>query len=438
MYGTATARAREDLGIRYNDHGAYEWLRSAAPCRWRGNTKVEFRYVPFRTIRAGVSGKHPNVVSAYVNRLQNGSPIAPPVVSAAQGGTYYIHDGNHRCEAIEKLVLANADAHIRVAVVVPKLGFRFQWRWFGEYGTYILEPEYLKRYRPVDRRARPGAKVAPLLGRTMVLVAHPDDESGGCAALLQRVSEPIIVFATDGAPLDEFFWRPFGSRKTYSRIRREEARRGLAGINVGAVHFLDDDTETQFLDQQLHDALPAAMSAFGKLVRRYQPDAILAPAYEGGHPDHDACSFIAHIVGEQQRVPVWEMPLYHRAANGRIVCQRFLDANGTEVRIRCTAAELLNRNALVANYASQIDLGMFIKSKVECFRPQRKYDFSRPPHDGPANYEIWGWPISAAAVCRSFDRVLTGFEAQHGAERNDSMSLMLLSGGAQSEQLGCA
>ena len=50
------------------------------------------------------------------------------------------------------------------------------------------------------------ANIAELLGRTLVLVAHPDDETAGCGALLQRMDEPIIVFATDGAPRDKYFW----------------------------------------------------------------------------------------------------------------------------------------------------------------------------------------------------------------------------------------
>src|ERR1051326_5369869 len=51
-----------------------------------------------------------------------------------------------------------------------------------------------------------------LLGRTLVLIAHPDDEALGCGALLQRVREPVVCFATDGAPLAAKWWQPYGSR----------------------------------------------------------------------------------------------------------------------------------------------------------------------------------------------------------------------------------
>jgi LmbE family N-acetylglucosaminyl deacetylase len=64
------------------------------------------------------------------------------------------------------------------------------------------------------------ADLSPLLGRTLVLVAHPDDEAVGCGALMQRMHEPVVVFATDGAPRDDYFWKTYGSRLRYSRVRQ--------------------------------------------------------------------------------------------------------------------------------------------------------------------------------------------------------------------------
>src|SRR5207248_225254 len=52
----------------------------------------------------------------------------------------------------------------------------------------------------------------PLLGRTLVLVAHQDDETIGCGALLQRMRDPLVVFGTDGAPRDQKFWHGLGTR----------------------------------------------------------------------------------------------------------------------------------------------------------------------------------------------------------------------------------
>src|SRR5438876_12216218 len=54
-----------------------------------------------------------------------------------------------------------------------------------------------------------------LLGRPLVLVAHPDDEALGCSALLQRAQSAAVIFATDGAPAVERFWAAYGSRQAY-------------------------------------------------------------------------------------------------------------------------------------------------------------------------------------------------------------------------------
>ena len=76
-----------------------------------------------------------------------------------------------------------------------------------------------------------------LLARTLVIVAHPDDEAAGCGVLLQRMREPVVLFATDGAPEDPYFWARYGSREAYGEMRREEA----ADHGQEAAKLLDHD-----------------------------------------------------------------------------------------------------------------------------------------------------------------------------------------------------
>src|SRR6266568_1251102 len=133
-------------------------------------------------------------------------------------------------------------------------------------------------------------RFTPLLGRTLVLVAHPDDEAAGCGVLLQRIHQPIIVFATDGAPRDPFFWKKFGSRDAYGKVRRDESRQALAVLGVTQIEFLrGNDGYGAFADQELFRSLETASEAIRQLIEQYRPDALLTLAYEGGHPDHDAC-----------------------------------------------------------------------------------------------------------------------------------------------------
>ncbi len=409
MTATAVGLAKETRKIRYSDQGVLEWLRAKAPCNWNGRIDVEFREVPLNRLQQASSPRNLQTVEDYGTKIAFSRALSPLVVSETGHGTYYVHDGNHRVDAFRSVAADSADFRVRVAVVVPHPGYSFVWRWFRSYGTYVLEPEELCSFRREKKRPRYRREMEPLMGRTLVLVAHPDDEVGGCAALLQRMRDPVVVFATDGAPKDSYFWAQYGSRQAYGEIRRQEARRNLDALGIRRVHFLDEFTDATFDDQQLHERLAFALAALLTPICLYRPAAILVPAYEGGHPDHDACSFIGALAGEMTSLPVWEMPLYHRNLSDKLECRRFRELNGTEVKIRLSATEIANRSLMIAGYSSQLDLGAFIRSNVESFRPQPHYDYSRPPHEGTVNYERWGWPISARQVCEKFQECMTEF-----------------------------
>src|SRR2546423_9450351 len=120
--------------------------------------------------------------------------------------------------------------------------------------------------------------LAPLLGRTMVVTAHADDEVIGCGALLQRMRDPLLVISTDGAPRDDYFWRRHGSRAAYAQVRKTEARRALGEIGVKQPLFLAD-RNFAFVDQELFRVLPQAFDAVLALAVEYRPSALLTLAY---------------------------------------------------------------------------------------------------------------------------------------------------------------
>jgi len=246
--------------------------------------------------------------------------------------------------------------------------------------------------------------LAPLLGKTLVLVAHPDDEAVGCGALLQRMHEPLVVFATDGAPRDSYFWNKYGSREAYAEVRYREAHQALALVGVEHIEFLPPkpNPELLFLDQDLFLAVPRALKRLKELVEEHQPEALLVPAYEGGHPDHDTCCFLGQVLSGQHHLPAYEMPLYHRSADGVMVMQEFMMPNGTEVLLDVTPEEAERKRAMFATYASQgLTLANFSPG-IERYRPLAHYDFTQPPHPGVLNYEAWKWPITGEQVAAAF------------------------------------
>lgn len=229
------------------------------------------------------------------------------------------------------------------------------------------------------------------------MVAHPDDESVGAGVLLQRMREPIVLFCTDGGPRDAYFWKAHGSRENYVRVRRHEAESAVQIAGIQRVIFLG------FCDQELYRNLHPAIEELEHIVRELRPNAILTHAYEGGHPDHDCCSFLSFLLGRRHHLPVWEMPLYHRDQTGPRA-QEFVCSNGRSVSVRIKDPEIRIKRQMVAAHASQ-SLASFDLT-VERFRPQAAYQFRQPPQAKIINYEAWQWSMNALEVSAAFSALL--------------------------------
>ena len=103
--------------------------------------------------------------------------------------------------------------------------------------------------------------IAQLLQRTLIIVAHPDAEAVTCAALMQRMREPYVLFCTDGAPLDPYFWTRYGSREGYSLLRQKEARLDLSHVGGTNVESLKTNSGEYITDQRLFEHLSEAIDA---------------------------------------------------------------------------------------------------------------------------------------------------------------------------------
>lgn len=234
-------------------------------------------------------------------------------------------------------------------------------------------------------------------GRTLIVVAHPDDEVIGCGVLLQRLKRPSIAFLTDGAPTDRYFWGKYGSRTAYAEKRATETRAALARLKGAQVTYFGAR------DQQLIFHLDAALAWLREKVAEVTPKTIVTHAYEGGHPDHDCASFLCSVAGAERGIPVWEMPLYCRV-KGKLARQYPLRKARQEVCIGATPTELRHKTEMVSAYESQQDFLRTFDAGTERFQLQQN-DFSRPPHPGKLNYECWGWEISGSDLCNSFRRI---------------------------------
>jgi LmbE family N-acetylglucosaminyl deacetylase len=251
------------------------------------------------------------------------------------------------------------------------------------------------------------AWIEELLGRTLVLVAHPDDECIAFGALLQRIREPIVVFATNGSPQDPYFWQQYGSREAYAGLRREEAFASMHAAGVKDVVFLPDLAGgEELVDQEVFQHLRPAYDLLTELAQRRMVQALLTLAYEGGHPDHDSCAFLSAQLAKRFNIACWEAPLYHRLPDGGGVFQGFIGDTAEATDVKPTPAEQETKRKMCMAYPSQGNFLTRFNVSREHVRPQPAYDFTNSPHEGKTNYEVWQWNMTSQQVCSAFAQFL--------------------------------
>jgi LmbE family N-acetylglucosaminyl deacetylase len=216
----------------------------------------------------------------------------------------------------------------------------------------------------------------------LVVTAHPDDEAIGAGATLASLTDVHVVHLTDGAPRDRR-WIPrsfHGSHAEYAEAREAEARQALLFANIDDVRALGcPDQEVVYNIRELADQVRA-------IIDELRPDVLMTTAYEGGHPDHDACAMIVQTLGM-----AIEMPLYH-AEQGSFRALRFVD-DRDGIIVNLDEEQCDRKKRMYECYLTQQELLAQFPIDIERFRVAPCYDFTQPPHAGPLWYEILGFSM---------------------------------------------
>jgi LmbE family N-acetylglucosaminyl deacetylase len=231
--------------------------------------------------------------------------------------------------------------------------------------------------------------------RPLILIPHPDDEVVGCAIAIARAradgAEVSGLYLTTGVPAPERLW-PWRRASYASQVerRREEAEHAAAALGISPAAFLDWPSRT------LKSHLDEAMAAISRTRAARGIDEIWAPAWEGGHQDHDVANFLAaRFAGE---LPVREFAEYN-LAGGRVRSQTFPQPNGTEDVLTLSAEEARFKAELLSIYRSERLNLRYIRLQQESLRPLAPYDYRSPPHSGRLFCERFQWvPIRHPSV----------------------------------------
>lgn len=241
--------------------------------------------------------------------------------------------------------------------------------------------------------------IEPFPARAVVIAAHPDDEVIGAGALLARLPDAAVIHVTDGAPRSgsDAHAAGFAGWAEYAAARHKEAAAALALAGLTPERL----TGLGIADQQAAHNLAALARRLATLLQEGGFAVVIAHAYEGGHPDHDATALAAHAAcrlietqGGTPPRPV-EMAGYH-ALGGRFAAGSFIaraDAGPPATVTLDPAERHLKRRMLDCHVTQRAVLAPFTV-EVERFRAAPRYDFRLPPHPGPLHYDTQPWGIT--------------------------------------------
>ena len=114
---------------------------------------------------------------------------------------------------------------------------------------------------------------------SIVIAPHPDDEVLGCASVL-RESATTIVLLSDGVPP----WTPGDDVDALRQRRHHECE--TAWETLGA--RVKDVVEMGFRDLSVWRSVPDLTVALCDFLGKFNSATVHVPAYQRGHPDHDA------------------------------------------------------------------------------------------------------------------------------------------------------
>lgn len=275
--------------------------------------------------------------------------------------------------------------------------------------TWLQSAPFLHIRRRMERFRLPRSIKSDLMDRfcsdeagvlsrvtTLVVVAHPDDESIGAGARLRHLGDAFVVNVTDGAPRDPAcaIRHGFATRDEYAAARAEELREAMriVGLPDGQLISLG------YVDGEVSLHLTELVLRLTDLMDTLKPQVVLTHPYEGGHTDHDSTTFAVHLAcGVLRRegiVPpaILELTSYHLRGGEKVV-QEFLPherADRDQRVIVLDARDQEIKERVFDAFGTQRELLETFNTSFERFRPAPRYVFTRPPHPGLLNYERYG------------------------------------------------
>ena len=219
----------------------------------------------------------------------------------------------------------------------------------------------------------------PLDLPSLVIVAHPDDETLALSVVLPLLTRLTLVHATISAEEDE------------TKLRRGELAEALGRLGCHPHQSLGGG----YPDGHLVDHAGSFAAMLEPLMRRSR--LCITHSFEGGHPDHDACALAVAIAAERlgDDAPLLaEFPIYAVSA-GRVRTTRF--DGGPDNRLALSERDIAIKRDALAAFRSQSHVTERFALDVEGLRQSVRHDFLAPrsiddvlfARGRPASIDAW-------------------------------------------------
>ena len=223
--------------------------------------------------------------------------------------------------------------------------------------------------------------------KVLLIFAHPDDEIVGLFTFINRKKKRgisfVTFFLTNGVMPREKMW--FFKRNSYSSILSQrilEMKKSMTAIGIKNYTYQNIPSRT------LKDNIEPSIYRINKLINKHKIDTLFAPAYEGGHQDHDAANFISSKF--VNKLSVYEYSEYNFFSN-KVNSNHFINLSGKENNIYLDEHEKKEKIEALKIYESEKMNLNYLSFDKECYRSLLKYDYSKPPHSGILFYRRFSW-----------------------------------------------
>lgn len=233
-------------------------------------------------------------------------------------------------------------------------------------------------------------------GPVLFLLAHPDDEFGVFPWIEHALAEGDALhcaWMTDGG---------WGGQDILRRQAESERVLSRMGVKGTSMHFLGG--QHGFADGDLWNQLEPAMQTLRARYSGLSLSRVVFPAWEGGHPDHDASHLLGLALARELGAEALQYTLYQGEGLPGPLFKVLspLPANGPSIPLVVSAKQRLRYIFACLQFRSQwksfAGLLPFYALKL-CFtrhpfvlQPVQAPRTAERPHPGPLLYERRGGP----------------------------------------------